>query len=230
MRPDRVDYALPLFREEAQILSLLRDVPGVTPLVECGYLRLEEGSQLPAEDRHISARHLNGQAVRFGAEQAQNYLSSMDRYMSQNWVPYLALEMRDHKQNLLNYCDAGITHGWFLPLRTSLLLSIQICDILQTAHDRNIVYRDHKILHYYWDPQSHGVISLDWNIAKRHAEGLTEPERIFDLVQFGARALHHILTVGIVDHESKGLDIAFPQVHVPSLFRTQARLIPIAFE
>jgi serine/threonine protein kinase len=194
MRPDRVEYALPLFREEAHILALLRDVPGVTPLVECGFLRLEDGSQLPAEDRHLSASHLHGQVVRFGAEQVQNFLSSMDRYMSQNWVPYLALELRDQDQNLLKYCDAGITHGWFLPLRTSLLLSIQICDILQNAHDRNIVYRDHKILHYYWDPASHGVISIDWNIAKRHAEGLTEPERIFDLVQFGARALHHIVT------------------------------------
>lgn len=194
MRPNRMQYALPLFREEAQILSLLRGVPGVTPLVECGYLRLEEGAQLPEEDRHLSAAHLQGQAVRFGAEQVQNYLSSMDRYLGQDWIPYLALETRDQNLNLLKYCDVGNTHGWFLPLRTGLLLSIQICDILQTAHDRNIVYRDHKILHYYWDPRSHGVISIDWNIAKRHAEGLTEPERQFDLVQFGARALHHILT------------------------------------
>ncbi|HWQ84928.1 MAG TPA: hypothetical protein VN363_10195, partial [Anaerolineales bacterium] len=194
MRPDRAEYSLPLFREEAHILSLLRGVPGVTPLVECGFLRLEEGVELPVEDRHLSAAYLSGQAVRFGAEQVQNYLSSMDRYLSQSWIPYLALEQRDHNLNLLKFCDVGFTHGWFLPLRTSLLLSIQICDILQTAHDRNIVYRDHKILHYYWDPRSHGVISIDWNIAKRHAEGLTEPERQFDLVQFGARALHHILT------------------------------------
>lgn len=194
MRPNRMQYSLPLFREEAQILSLLRGVPGVTPLVEAGFLRLEEGAQLPDEDRHLSAAHLQGQAVRFGAEQVQNYLSSMDRYLSQEWIPYLALETRDQNLNLLKYCDVGNTHGWFLPLRTCLLLSIQICDILQTAHDRNIVYRDHKILHYYWDPQSHGVTSIDWNIAKRHAEGLTEPERQFDLVQFGARALHHILT------------------------------------
>lgn len=194
MRPNRAEYSLPLFREEAHILSLLRGVPGVTPLVECGFLRLEEGAELPVEDRHLSAAHLTGQVVRFGAEQVQNYLSSMDRYLSQSWIPYLALEQRDQNLNLLKYCDVGFTHGWFLPLRTSLLLSVQICDILMAAHDRNIVYRDHKILHYYWDPRSHGVISIDWNIAKRHAEGLTEPERQFDLVQFGARALHHILT------------------------------------
>ena len=47
MRPDQVEYALPLFIEEAQILSMLRDVPGVTPMLECGYLRLEEGLEFP---------------------------------------------------------------------------------------------------------------------------------------------------------------------------------------
>ena len=35
---------------------------------------------------------------------------------------------------------------------------------------------------------------IDWNIAKRFPEGLSETEVQFDLVQFGARALHYILT------------------------------------
>jgi serine/threonine protein kinase len=104
------------------------------------------------------------------------------------------LVRQDHQHNLLSYCDAGHTRGWFLPLRESLLLAIQICDILQVAHDRNIAYRDHKILHYYWDPNTHGVELIDWNIAKRYSQGLTDAERQFDLVQFGARALHHIMT------------------------------------
>jgi hypothetical protein len=101
---------------------------------------------------------------------------------------------RDQEHNLIHYCDAGYTRGWFLPLRESLLLSIQICDLLQIAHDRNIVYRDHKILHYYWDPTTHGIIMIDWNISKRHPQGLSDSEKQFDLIQFGARALHHILT------------------------------------
>ncbi len=95
---------------------------------------------------------------------------------------------------MLRFCDAGYTHGWFLTLRDSLVLALQICDILQFAHDRNIVYRDHKILHYYWDAEAHGVTMIDWNIAKRQPQGLSEAERQFDLVQFGARALHHIFT------------------------------------
>jgi serine/threonine protein kinase len=194
MRPDRAEYALPLFREEAQILALLRDIPGITPLIECGYLRVEEGQSFPAEDRRAGAHHLSGQAVRFGVEEVQNFLASMDHYLAHRWVPYLALEQRDQEHNLMAYCDAGRTHGWFLPLREGLILGIQICDILQSAHERNIIYRDHKILHYYWDPATHGVITIDWNIAKRLPQGLTDEERQFDLVQFGARALHHILT------------------------------------
>ena len=39
-----------------------------------------------------------------------------------------------------------------------------------------------------------GVVMIDWNIAKRQSQGLSDAERQFDLVQFGARALHHILT------------------------------------
>ena len=35
---------------------------------------------------------------------------------------------------------------------------------------------------------------IDWNIAKRQPEGLSEAERQFDVVQFTARALHHIMT------------------------------------
>jgi serine/threonine protein kinase len=194
MRPDSIEYATPLFREEARILTLLRDVPGVSPLVECGYLRLKNAGDFPSDEGHSAVNQLRGEVVRFGVEETQNYLASMERYMAQGWLPYLALVKREQEYNLMKYCDAGYTHGWFLPLRESLLLVTQICDILQVAHDRNIVYRDHKILHYYWDPQAQGVVMIDWNIAKRQPQGLSEAERQFDLAQFGARAFHHILT------------------------------------
>jgi serine/threonine protein kinase len=193
MRSDQVDYALPLFIEEVQVLTLLRDVPGITPIVECGYIKLDEGQCLPSDESHASARGLSGQVIHFGAEQVQNFLASMDRQLAVGWIPYLALIRRESENNLLRYCDANYTHGWFLSLRDSLTLSIQICDILQVAHDRNIVYRDHKILHYYWDTMSQGVAMIDWNIARRHPQGLSDAEKQFDLVQFGARGLHHIL-------------------------------------
>ena len=194
MRPDRLEYALPLFKEEAHILSLLRDVPGVTPLVECGFIRLEPGMDLPGDESQATAAHLSGELIRYGAEEVQNFLTPIEGQLARGWFPYLALVRRDHQYNLVKFCDVGYTRGWFLPLREGLLLGIQICDILQIAHDRNIAYRDHKILHFYWDPASHGVVTIDWNIAKRHAQGFSDSERQFDLVQFGARALHHILT------------------------------------
>jgi serine/threonine protein kinase len=193
MRPDRKDYAPPLFREEVQILTILRDVPGVVQMIECGFILLD-GDSLPAEDDKRSAAQLKGKIIRLGVEQVPNFLTTLDRQIGQGWLPYMALEKWEQKTNLLAYCDSSHTHGRFLPLRESLLLAIQICDILHVAHDRNIVYRDHKLLHYYWHPGDQGVGILDWNISKRYPQGLTESERQFDLVQFGARALFHILT------------------------------------
>jgi serine/threonine protein kinase len=194
IRPDQLEYALPLFIEEIQILTVLRDVPGITPMVECGFIKIKDGQALPSDESHTSAEQLSGQVVHFGIEQVQNFLASMNRQLSAGWLPYLALVRRNPEHNLFCYCDASYTHGWFLTLRESLILALQICDILQVAHDRNIVYRDHKILHYYWDVETHGTTIIDWNIAKHQPQGLSEAEKQFDLVQFGARGLHHILT------------------------------------
>ncbi len=194
MRPDRLEYALPLFKEETRLLAMLRDVPGISPLVECGYLKIENISEFPTDHSTLPATALCGPAVRYGAEEALNFLAAMERYTSSGWLPYLTLVERNNEYNLMRFCDSAYNHGWFLPLKESLLCTIQICTILQNAHDRNIVYRDHKILHYYWDPEVHGVEMIDWNIARHHANGLTDAEKQADLVQFGARAMHHILT------------------------------------
>ncbi len=195
MRPNRVEYALPLFCEEVRLLTMLRDVPGISPLVECGFMQIENATpELPADHSGESAEHLKGKVIRYSAEEALNFLGSIERQSANGWLPYLALVERKPEHNLMRYCDSAYTHGWFLPLKEGLLLAIQICSIIQTAHERNIVYRDHKILHYYWDPDTHGVVMIDWNIAKHQSAGLTDAEKQFDLVQFGARALHHILT------------------------------------
>ncbi|HEX6305459.1 MAG TPA: serine/threonine-protein kinase [Anaerolineales bacterium] len=194
MRPDRIDYSLPLFREEVQILSLLRDVPGVTPMLECGFLKADASAEVLTDTYQKAAIDLRGEMIRFGEGEAQNFLASMDKNIDLGWLPYLVLAKKDHAHNLMVFCDAGHTRGSFLPLRESLYLAVQICDIMQTIHDRNIAYRDHKILHYYWDVPDQRVAMIDWNIAQRHPQGLSEAERQFDLVQFAARALHHILT------------------------------------
>jgi serine/threonine protein kinase len=124
----------------------------------------------------------------------REFLASLETKAGEGWLPYLVMEKRNREENLMVLCDVGYTRGQFLPMPESLRLAIQICEILQVAHSRNIVYRDHKILHFYWQEACNGVFMIDWNVARRYPEGLTLAEKQFDLVQFGARALHHILT------------------------------------
>jgi serine/threonine protein kinase len=194
MRADRLEYALPLYREEIQILNIMRDVPGLTPLLECGFIQPVNGAQLPPDNRPINARTLTGKIQRFGPDQVPNFLSTLDARAHQGWLPYLVIPKLDNQENLMWLCDAGYTRGRFLPIEESLRLSLQICDILSVAHERNIVYRDHKLLHYYWLNLYNGVFMIDWNVARYHPDGLSQAEIQFDLVQLGARALHHIFT------------------------------------
>jgi serine/threonine protein kinase len=194
MRMDKIDYALPLFREEVLILGAMRGVPGITPMFECGFLRFEDGGLLPAEREKTVDPSLAGALLRIGPNIGHEFVNQIESRVHEDWTPYLALELRDSSENLLALCDATITGGRYRPLAELLQMSIQICEILQEAHNRNIVYRDHKILHYYWREEMHGIYMIDWNVARLHPDGLSDYEKQMDLVQFGARALHHILT------------------------------------
>jgi serine/threonine protein kinase len=194
MRMDKVEYALPLFREEVIVLNVMREVPGITPLYECGFINLEEGSVLPSERDARPNPGLSGGMIRIGPGMGQEFVQQIEQRANDGWMPYLAIEMRDSQDNLLTLCDAGMTGGQYRPVAELLLMSIQICEIMEEAHRRNIVYRDHKILHYYWIEAARGIYTIDWNVAKLHPEGLSNYEKQMDMVQFGARALHHILT------------------------------------
>lgn len=193
MRMDKVDYALPLFREEVLVLNVMRDIPGVTPLYECGFLQLGEGSKYPT-GRENGGAPVTGSLQRIGPSNGKDFIEEIEARIEEGWTPYLAIGLRDSHENLLALCDAGQTGGVYRPVTLLLQIAIQICDILHEAHQRRVVYRDHKILHYYWNDATHGVWSIDWNVARLHPEGLPPYEIQMDLVQFGARALHHILT------------------------------------
>lgn len=193
MRMDKVDYALPLFCEEVRVLNVMRGVPGVPALFEGGFINLEEG-KFPNGREAGAGPALKGDLIRIGASVGQEFIQQIERRAADGWIPYLAIELRDSRDNLLGLCDASMTSGAYLPVPDLLLIAIQICEILQEAHQRNVVYRDHKILHYYWIEKNRGVYTIDWNVARLHPEGLSEYEIQMDLVQFGARGLHHILT------------------------------------
>jgi serine/threonine protein kinase len=192
MRPDQIDYALPLFREEAGILTIMHDIPGVVSLIETGFIKLDN-SILPPEDRNATAENIRGTALRYGLDSTHNFLADLDSRTELGWIPYIAIEKFNRKDNLLLLCDLSYTNGRFFPTLEGLMVAIQICDILDAAHNRNIIYRDHKILHYYWQNELNGVYTIDWNVSKHFPGGLSTSETQFDLVQFGARALHYLL-------------------------------------
>ncbi len=181
------------FGKRLRFSSLLRDVSGVIPLIELGFLQFDP-SKMPGEEKHKSAENIMGNAIRYGLDSVHIFLSDLESRVSSGWLPYLALEKYERKDNLLLLSDVGYTNGRFLPTLEGLTMAIQICDLLNFAHARNIIYRDHKILHFYWVDEYNGIYMIDWNVAKRFPGGLSNTETQFDLVQFGARALHYILT------------------------------------
>ena len=195
MRLDKADYALPLFLEEVRVLSVMQNVPGVARLLECGFLKMAlEEDKLPPDHDLQTIKALNGEAFRIGPDCFDSFSEQLIDRVETNWTPYLLVEKRRNEDNLLLMCDASLNHGHFRPVPDLLFIAIQICDILHESHLRNVVYRDHKILHYYWQPENNGVSIIDWNVARYHPEGLSAGDIRMDLVQLGARGLHHILT------------------------------------
>jgi serine/threonine protein kinase len=195
MRLDKADYAMPLFREEVNVLSVMQDVPGVARLLESGFLKMAlDESKMPPDHDLAAIKALCGEAVRIGPDCFDRFSEQLSERVDAGWSPYLLVEKRRSEDNLLLMCDASLNHGHFRPVPELLFIAIQICDILHTAHQRNVVYRDHKILHYYWQAENNGVSIIDWNVARYHPQGLSPVDIHMDLVQLGARGLHHILT------------------------------------
>ena len=194
MRPDKAAYALPLFWEEVQILSVLEDIPGVVHALECGFIKVDGLQELTGESALMNAGALSGDVVRYLLDDVELYLAELDDRTNSGWLPFIALEKVNQAECLLLACDEGYTKGQYLRVESAVQIAVQICEILQIAHDREIVYRDHKILHYYWDPLARRVSVMDWNVAKLYSGGLSEAEKQFDMVQLGARGLHHLFT------------------------------------
>ena len=202
MRPDRLDSAPPLFRAEVEILQTMRGrltaINGIDPVVpmwECGFLLPENIQVIPEKGKDGSLHELHGLVQRF-PDGTKDFLEKFDQHIQAGWLPYLLIEPVPKEQNLLMQCDRKYrpTQDKYFPLEQALHLLAQACVLLDEAHKRNIVYLDHKIVHYYWDVKLHILRLLDWNAAQLHPAGLTEDLRKFDLVQFVVRTGYHLLT------------------------------------
>lgn len=195
MRLDKLDYAMPLFIEETRVFNVINDIPGVNRLIECGFLWMGgKDAKLPGDYDRNSIKSLHGDIQRIGPDSLDRFWDQMDQQVNIGWTPYILLEKRKKEECLINLCDASVNHGHFMKTPELLFMSIQICEVLDAVHRRNVIYRDHKILHYYWHTENNGISVIDWNVAKYLPDGLTDYDVQMDLVQFGARGLHHILT------------------------------------
>jgi serine/threonine protein kinase len=203
MRHDKTEYALPLFRSEITILDLLKDLPGITPMIGLGYMQVTKGdwpgeiSPLTTSQKELaSASKLAGTVDLYNIDETHQFLAELDTRISENWLAFIVFPRR-WEDNLYLRCDAGYTRGDYnrtLPVNIALEAAIQICKILQSAHDKGIVYLDHKALHYYWNQPRQQVYVLDWNIGRQITNGNSKDVYEFDVLQFSSRALHHFLT------------------------------------
>jgi serine/threonine protein kinase len=129
-------------------------------------------------------------------KELETFLPKLQERTSQGWLAAIILPRR-WEDNLYLRCDSGYTRGEYhrsFSVSQALQAALQICRIMQAAHEQNIVYLDHKALHYYWNEPQQQVFVLDWNIGREVANGNGEDAFAFDLTQFSARALHHLLT------------------------------------
>jgi hypothetical protein len=139
---------------------------------------------------------MEGTSDIYTPDEMDNFVSELRERTAQGWLAAIILPRR-WEDNLYLRCDAGYTRGEYhrsFSVKQALQAALQICKIMTSAHDKNIVYLDHKILHYYWNEPRQQVFVMDWNIGREITNGNSEDSFTFDLIQFSARALHHLLT------------------------------------
>jgi serine/threonine protein kinase len=203
MRPDKLQYALPLFTSEVQILAKMTGVNGVTPMMGTGFVNVTDG-RWPDEiaplttslQENASATDLAGSLDLYNPDESEAFLGELPERVEQGWLAGILLPRR-WEDNLYLRCDAGYTRGEFhrsFSVAAALKAAVQICEIMEAAHERGIVYLDHKALHYYWNEPRQQVYVLDWNIGRLINNGDNAESYAFDVLQFSARALHHLLT------------------------------------
>lgn len=141
------------FGNEAQIMTLLKDSPHITRLVDCGYLSAPQEAPM------------DGAVLSLGTDVAA-FNRSMYHHAAQGWRPYLALELMPRANNLF-YLMKPNTAGqrWRLPSEEALSLALQFAQVMGLAHSLNIVYLDHKLEHVYWDGTALKLI--DFNSSKQ---------------------------------------------------------------
>jgi len=197
MRPDEKRYAAPLFREEVRILYLLKDVPGVMRMKEMGFVYLDAPHQMPPDTDNKGGERLSGRLYRYTPDETEQFLRDFDNHVRKGGLPYIGARRVYSEDNLWKHCDRFVNRGYLLPLADGLRIAYHALGILEAAHQRGVIYRDHKIVHYYWHYDAKWmavpVTIIDWNAGKYYPDGLSEDERRWDVVLFAVNTLYYML-------------------------------------
>jgi hypothetical protein len=172
-------------------------------MIGLGFMQVSDGDW-PGEiaplsttlEATASAVQLQGEIQLYSPDETQAFLANLDAQVADDWLAFIVLPRR-WEDNLYLRCDAGYTRGEFqrtFPVLNALKAALQICQIIQAAHEKEIVYLDHKVLHYFWNEPRQQVFVLDWNIGRQLTNGNNQEVFEFDVLQFSARALHHLMT------------------------------------
>ena len=145
------------FGNEASLLSHLSNHPHIVHLYDCGYISSK--SQAPVDGEILS---FNQDVIGF--------IRAMPEFARLKWRPYLSLENLPRTNNLFYAMKPNQQNAvrWRLPTEEAIALGLQFANLLQQAHQQNIVYLDHKLEHLYWDGEQ--LIVIDWN-SSRQLEG-----------------------------------------------------------
>jgi serine/threonine protein kinase len=183
MRPEHLDrsgapkWEAQAFVHEADLLARLEQHPAPMRFYDCGYLSAE--GEYPT----------TGKIHSYGKD-VKAFRDNLYPSIAQGWRPYLALEYLPRHHSLLYVMQPNQpTQRRRLPTEEGLNLASQFAELLQFAHQANIVYLDHKLEHIYWDGRDLRII--DWNSSKLIEAGGTSLE------QHTQKDLHN-LCVGVL--------------------------------
>jgi serine/threonine protein kinase len=165
------------FANEADLLQKLAGNPHVVALLDCGYISGQGESPANGE---IESFHLD----------TLGFAQKMAEFADRGWRPYLALQNLPRLHNLLYLMKPNQAGSrWRLPTEEGLALALQFGEVLRLAHQKNIVYFDHKLEHVYWDGNQLKII--DFN-SSRQLEAHAKDNHFFFRMDI------HNLCVGIL--------------------------------
>lgn len=137
------------FANEADLLMKLSGSPHVVDLLDCGYIA--DPGEAPS-DGEITSFHVD----------TIGFIQSSSEFAERGWRPYLALQNLPRANNLLYTMKPNQAGSrWRLPTEEGLALALQFGEMLRLAHQKGVVYLDHKLEHVYWDGTQLRIIDLN---------------------------------------------------------------------